>query len=134
MKEHTDQEWTKHGDELDSGAVQYGAGPVTGYEIDLAFRDNGKGMKSWTEGTEFFRDRFEDEGGDNNSSGTGFGLRDMQFSFDKPLTQEEFNLVVSEAKKEGIVLEYMNQHGINEWGEQAIDDTDFDYGYSTEEV
>src|SRR3990172_6329147 len=123
----TVEEWEQHSTDLEKNEDLYGQGPVVGYEIDLAFKDNGH-EGSWQEGTDFFRNRLIDW--ESPSSGTGFGLRDMQFTRSSPLTKDELNVLVEEAKKTGIVLEYLNQHGTNEWSEQSNEDTVYDFGYN----
>jgi len=125
----TPEQWEQHSQDLEKDESLYGQGLVTGFEIDLAFKDNGKGHDSWVEGTEFFRSNLEDRGWDGHSAGTGFGLRDMQFARGDPLTKQEFDSLVAEAKKVGIALEYMNQYGTNEWGEQSIEGTPDDLSF-----
>jgi len=122
----TEQEQIRHSEDLERDETIYGQGPATGYEIDLGFKDNGKGMDSWTEGTEFFRNYLEPSW-DGHSAGTGFGTRDMQFARQKPLTKQEFDTLVKEAKSAGIVLEYLNQYGTNEWGEPVKEDASFTF-------
>lgn len=133
LPEKTDEERIQHSDLLDSDNDLYGEGKIVAYEIDLGFKDNGDGMTSWTEGTEFFRQILEEEGGwDGHSAGTGFGIRDMQFGRTKPLSKTEFDELVRKAKAEGIALEYFSQHGVNEWGEQTNEDNEFSFGLETE--
>lgn len=133
LPEKTEQERTEHSEQLDANNDLYGEGKIVAYEIDLGFKDNGTGMASWTEGTEFFRQTLEEEGGwDGHSAGTGFGVRDMQFGRIKPLSKTEFDNLVEKAKAEGIALDYMSQHGVNEWGEQTQEDSAYDFGFQKE--
>jgi len=123
----TQEQWEQHSQDLEKDESLYGRGPSTGFEVDLAFKDSGH--DAWVEGTEFFRSWFEGRGWDGHSAGTGFGLRDMQFARQEPMTKEEFDSLVAEVKKTGIALEYMNQYGTNEWGEQVEEDSPNDLGY-----
>jgi hypothetical protein len=122
----TNEEIMQHSQALEVDETLYGKSPVTNYEIDLAFKDNGKD-DSWKEGTDFFEAQLV--GWHGHSAGTGFGLRDMQFSRHEPMTEEEFKKLILEARAAGIALVYMNQYGVNEWGEQVDEDTPHNHNF-----